>query len=259
MDFDIRAKYYNRYRKADTRLVKEIIRLLDVKSNSTILDVGAGTGNYSVSIADMGYHIMALEPEKKMIDQCSDNRINWINSSVYSIPLENNSVDGAIIINVIHHFKDIERAFQEIKRVVGKGTIVILTFDSAIACKQWIFDYWPALVEYEYTNYMEFEYLKCCLVNVTKGELSEYIFKLPYDFEDLFSASLWKRPNLLWEYGDIKNAMSLFESLDEASFQKGLSRLKYDVENHNWENKYAYLLNENEWDVGCRLLKLIIS
>ena len=259
MNFDIRAKYYNRYRKADIRLVKEIIKLLDVKSNATILDVGAGTGNYSVSMTDMGYHIVALEPEKRMMDQCSDSRIKWIHSSVYSIPLENSSVDGAVIINAIHHFEDIKKAFQELKRVIGKGTIVILTFDSTIACKQWVFDYWPTLVEYECTNYLEFEFLKYCVVNATKGKLSEYIYKLPYDFEDVFSASLWKRPNLLWEYRDIRYAMSLFESLDEASFQKGLNRLKYDVENHNWEKKYAYLLNESEWDVGCRLLKLIIT
>lgn len=259
MNFDVRAKYYNQYRRADIRLVREVIKLLDIEPNSTILDVGAGTGNYSVPMTDMGYNIIALEPEKRMMEQCSDNRIKWIQSSVCDIPLEDSSVDGAIIINAIHHFENINRAFQELKRVVGKGTIVIFTFDSAVACKQWIFDYWPALIEYECANYLEFSFLKHCIVNTTGGKLSEYIYKLPYDFKDVFSASLWKRPSLLWENSDIKYAMSLFESLDEAYFCEGINRLKYDVEYHNWEKKYAYLLDEDEWDVGCRLLKLIIS
>ena len=49
MNFDVRAKYYNYYRKADDRLTKKMIELLDLEPDSTILDVGAGTGNYSTS------------------------------------------------------------------------------------------------------------------------------------------------------------------------------------------------------------------
>lgn len=258
MNFDIRAKYYNYYRKADVRLTREIIKLLDIKSNSTILDVGAGTGNYSTSILDMGYNVIALEPEKKMIEQCSDNRLKWINSSVDNIPLQNNSVDGAIIVNAIHHFKDVQESFLELKRVVRKGPIVIVTFDPNIACRQWIFDYWPELIEYECSNYLNLDVLKRCIIDSTGGQLQEYIYKLPYDFEDIFSASLWRRPNLLLEHDDMKYAMSIFSSMDDKSFNDGFNKLKHDIIFHNWEDKYYYLLNEDEWDVGCRLLKIMM-
>jgi len=258
MNFDVRAKYYNYYRKADIRLTKKVIELLDMEPNSTLLDVGAGTGNYSISMLNMGYNVIALEPEKKMIEQCSDNRIKWINSSVDHIPLPNNSIDGAIIVNAIHHFKDIKGAFQELKRVAGKGPIVIITFDPNIACKQWVFDYWPELVKYEYSHYLDFDVLKQCIIAATGGKLEEYIYKLPYDFEDTFAASLWKRPHLLLEHDDLRYSMSIFSSMDDKSFNDGLNKLKRDIISHNWENKYYYLLDKTEWDVGCRLLKLTI-
>lgn len=258
MNYNTRAKYYNYYRKADKRLTKKIIQLLDLKPGSTILDVGAGTGNYSVSMHDMGYNIISLEPEKKMIEQCTDTKIQWLHSSVESIPLYNNSVDGAIIINAIHHFSDIHKAFKELKRVIGKGSVIIVTFDSHIACKQWIFDYWPELIEYELSNYLDFNILKHHIVDSTGGKLVEYTYKLPYDFDDIFAATLWKRPQLLLEHKDIRYAMSIFSSLDNETFNNGLNKLKLDIISHNWEKKYTYLLDKDEWDVGCRLLKLTI-
>ena len=258
MSFDIRAKYYNIYRKADMRLTREIIKLTGAKSDSLILDVGAGTGNYSISLINMGYNVIALEPEKGMIEQCFDKRVNWICSSVYKIPLANNSVDTAIIVNAIHHFKDLEMAFLELKRVVGKGTIIIFTFDPDIACKQWIFEYWPSLVKYEHSNYLPINKLKYQILNAVGGNLEEYIYKLPSDFEDVFSAALWKRPSLLLESSEIKYAMSIFNSLDDTSFNCGLSKLRQDFISRKWEKKNQELLYVYEWDVGCRLLKLEI-
>lgn len=258
MNFDMRAQYYNRYRKPDVRLTKKMIKLLDLKSNSTILDVGAGTGNYSISMLDMGYNVIALEPEKKMIEQCTDSRVQWINSSVYDIPLQNSFIDAAVIVNAIHHFKNIKKAFQELKRVIGQGTIVIVTFDPDIATKQWIFDYWPILIEYEYSNYFCINKLKELIINSIGVEIEEYIYKLPYDFKDIFSASLWKRPEMLLNNADLKYAMSIFNFMNEKSFNTGLQKLKDDITFHDWEKKYHYLIDEEEWDVGCRLLKLTI-
>ena len=37
MNFDVRAKYYNYYRKADIRLTKKVIELLDMEPNSCLL------------------------------------------------------------------------------------------------------------------------------------------------------------------------------------------------------------------------------
>lgn len=258
MTFNVRAKYYNYYRKADVRLTKRIIELLDCEPPSTLLDVGAGTGNYSISMLNIGYNLIALEPEEKMSAQCSDQRIQWVHSSAEHILLPDKSVDSAIIINAIHHFKDIKGAFQELKRVVRKGPVIIVTFDPNIACKQWVFDYWPELVEYEHSHYLDFDVLKQYILDSTGGKLEEYIYELPFDFEDTFAASLWKRPHLLLEHANLKYSMSIFSSMDDKSFNDGLNKLKRDLLTHNWENKYHYLLNKTEWDVGCRLLKLMI-
>jgi precorrin-6B methylase 2 len=48
------GKQYNFTRKADPRIVDQIINLLNLPPKSLIADVGAGTGNYSNALAGKG-------------------------------------------------------------------------------------------------------------------------------------------------------------------------------------------------------------
>lgn len=45
---------YNATRQADERIVAKLISLLDLPTDSTIANIGAGTGNYSNAIAQQG-------------------------------------------------------------------------------------------------------------------------------------------------------------------------------------------------------------
>ena len=53
--YDTIGKNYIINRKADTRITTSIIELLDLPVGSLVADIGAGTGNYSNSLADKGY------------------------------------------------------------------------------------------------------------------------------------------------------------------------------------------------------------
>ena len=56
--FDAIGKTYNKTRVADDRIVSELLRLADLaKGHHIIADIGAGTGNYSIALANAGLQI----------------------------------------------------------------------------------------------------------------------------------------------------------------------------------------------------------
>lgn len=256
MQFEKRAIEYNRYRKADRRLTQQIIELLDLNKGSKIADIGAGTGNYSLELRNNGYVVYAVEPCREMRNQCFDNNLKWVFSYSDNIDLPDTSVDGVIIINAIHHFQNLEKSLKEIYRILNSGPLLILTFDPNVAKKNWLFEYWPQLKKYEDLKYLEFQGLKNIICKIFESKCEEFIFEIPDDFNDLFSAATWKRPELLLER-DIRKGMSIFSSIDEKDISIGADYLLKDLKNGNWTRKYCELLNKEKLDVGCRIIRIL--
>jgi len=71
--YDSIGSNYNQNRTADHRVLAVIKELLELPSGSTIADVGAGTGNYSNALADLGYKLEAVEPSMEMRRQAIPN------------------------------------------------------------------------------------------------------------------------------------------------------------------------------------------
>lgn len=257
MNFDKRANYYKKFRKADHRLVQKIIELLSLNKNSIVADIGAGTGNYSLELMKCKLFVYAIEPAKEMINQCENKDILWINSYAEKINLPNDTVDGAIIINAIHHFKDLRKSLEEIKRIVKNGPLLIFTFDPDKCEKNWIYDYWPQLRKYVDDNYVDINYLKLLLKDIFSTEVDEFIFNVPSDFQDIFAAATWKRPCLLLN-SDARCAMSLFNYLNENIIEEGLIRLEMDLKSGVWHKLNPDIISYNTYDVGCRFLRLNI-
>ena len=104
--YDTIGDGYNNTRRADDRIVDRIVRLLALRPGSRILDVGAGTGSYSLALADRGFEITALEPSVVMSTQSSKHpRVSWFIGSAESLPFESSSFDAAVLILCIHRPK----------------------------------------------------------------------------------------------------------------------------------------------------------
>jgi precorrin-6B methylase 2 len=57
--YDLIGTNYTVTRQADPRITMAIITALDLPRSSTVVDIGAGTGNYSVELAQAGFHVHA--------------------------------------------------------------------------------------------------------------------------------------------------------------------------------------------------------
>ncbi len=58
--FDEIGEAYDETRQADERIVALVRKFLHLIPGATIADVGAGTGNYSVALAEAGFQVFAI-------------------------------------------------------------------------------------------------------------------------------------------------------------------------------------------------------
>ncbi len=135
--------YYNKFNE-DKRLktrhghvefittMKYIHEILNNYKNPSILDIGAGTGAYSIPLANEGYQVTALELVKhnlKVIEKNS-NKVTCIQGNATNLSKFNDeSFDIILLFGPMYHLISEEekiQALKEAKRVLKKnGTILI--------------------------------------------------------------------------------------------------------------------------------------
>lgn len=111
--YDSIGQQYTKTRIPDFRIVHKILELLNLPQSSIIGDIGAGSGGYAQALANQGFSVYAVEPSFVMRTQASEHpQVKWFTGYAEDIPLANKSVDAVISTLTIHHFSDLEKAFQ---------------------------------------------------------------------------------------------------------------------------------------------------
>lgn len=253
MDFKDRVSYYKKYRHPDRRLTIAMVTSLGLTHGATILDVGAGTGNYASDLSDMGYNVIAVEPESKMRMASCDDRLVWNASFAEEINLQSECCDAVISINAIHHFSNLNKALREMHRIVKRNhKVSIFTFDPDVALRLWFFSYWPSLATIERQRYLPIQEVSHQLAEVFAEPPIIEPFIIPRDFRDTFAAALWASPELMLD-GEYHKASSLLDGLSEHEMECGIERLKADLLSGEWHREW---LNGSPdlFDVGARIL-----
>ena len=113
---------------------KKTFEIIEVKPNSTFLDLACGIGKYSVKIAqNLGekgvvYAVdlwqEGIDALKKEIERKSIKNIKTILADISKkLPLEENSIDSCLMATIIHDLSksDQKSAIQEVSRLVKPG------------------------------------------------------------------------------------------------------------------------------------------
>ena len=254
MNFEKDAQLYKTVRKSDSRLTNKLVNLLELPKGSVVADIGAGIGNYSVELHNCGYKVIAIEPCHAMVSQCENTNIKWIKSYAEQIELPNAIADGAIVINAIHHFHNVEKAIVEIYRIMKSGTLLIFTFDPKVLKKVWLYDYWEILLDYADKMYLPIADIVLCIESIFNNKVEEIVFELPSDFKDAFFTSFWRNPFLLLNE-NARQGNSTYTSMENEYAENGLKKMYDELLNGIWADKYSSILNLSSYDVGCRLLR----
>jgi ubiquinone/menaquinone biosynthesis C-methylase UbiE len=249
---------YPRHRRADPRIVRELARLLGPPKGSEILDVGAGTGNYAVALAGLGYRVIAVEPAATMRRQARGAPgVRWVAATAERLPLADGRAEGAVCVLALHHFGDARAALSEVRRVVGGGPVVIFTFDPRLGQRFWFEDYFPELWSEAHRSFPPLEDVVSLVGEATGGgsvEVSD--FRLPHDLRDKFAAAGWRRP---WMYLDreVRAGISAFALAEQQAVEEGLQRLRRDLRSGAWHARYHPVPTLEDFDAGYRFLKAL--
>jgi len=103
-------------------------RHLHPSPGMTLVDIGAGTGQFSAAFSEwFGLRVAAVEPSAAMRDQIPKTEaIQVFEGDASALPLPDSSADAAWLSLVIHHIADLAAAAREIRRVLRPGAPVLI-------------------------------------------------------------------------------------------------------------------------------------
>ena len=139
------VNYYNKFNE-DKRLksrhgiveytttMKYIEKYLKKMNNPKILDVGAGTGKYSIYLNNLGYDVTAVELVKhNLMTIKSKNKSikSFLGNALNLSRFKDNSFDMVLLFGPLYHLikeEDKIKAIMEAKRVVKENGFILISY-----------------------------------------------------------------------------------------------------------------------------------
>lgn len=109
-----------------------VVRLLELRGDETVVDYGAGTGLYTVPIAatlprgrmiavDEHAELLAYVRDKVLAAGLPEERVVTAQTAEDHVPLADGGADRVLLLNVLHHVWDEPAALGEIVRLLAPG------------------------------------------------------------------------------------------------------------------------------------------
>lgn len=141
---DLLEKYYNKFNE-DKRLLSRhgqveffvameyIKKVIAGRKNLDIIDIGAGTGRYSVELAEMGHNVTAVELVNKNVSQIKlkSDKVIAKQGNALNLKFKDESFDIALLFGPTYHLfshEDKLKAILEAKRVLKKGGVMLVMY-----------------------------------------------------------------------------------------------------------------------------------
>ena len=125
-----------------------------LNEGNKVLEIGAGTGRYSIALAKEGYKVSAVELVDKNLVELKRNSEGLDNINAYQGDalnldrFEDDTFDVTLVFGPMYHLyddRDQHKAIDEAIRVTREGGVLLFAFLSAhaIICTNYLYDYMP--------------------------------------------------------------------------------------------------------------------
>ncbi len=191
------------------------------RSGLTILDLGAGTGRFSVLLADaFDARVVAVEPSAKMradAERGSAHRsIAYRDGAAGAIPARDAEFDLALLSMVVHHVPDLDACVRELHRVVKPDGLVFIrnTFSGRLEGIRH-YEYFPSARALDEARLPRVEHVREAFE--ARGFALEALDTIAQEID----------PSLAAHYDRIKRrALSSLDQITDAEFDQGLQRMQ---------------------------------
>ena len=150
IDYDKVSEVYDTSRVANVEVVEKLIQSLQITGDSTVLDMGCGTGNYVSAIQRVMPSTIGIDASIGMLKRARAkfSGLTFICGDVTSLPFKSGAFDAAFAVQVVHHIRDKGLFLKEANRVLRKGACLAVDSCSHRQMRTfWLYHYFPKGLE----------------------------------------------------------------------------------------------------------------
>jgi SAM-dependent methyltransferase len=238
--YDTIGAGYAQGRRTDPRWLAPVLEALG--DAGTVVDVGSGTGSYEPP----GRRVAAVEPSMEMIRQRRPGAAPVVRAIAEALPFASATFDAALAVLTVHHWPDWRGGLAELRRVSRRQ--VVLAYDTRLHNNFWLVrEYVPEVASLEQSRPSAPEIAEAL------GASSMIELPVPWDFTDGVFPAYWRRPEAYLDPA-VRRSCSALAQTAPAAVDRGMARLRADLESGRWHAEHADLLDRPEWDAGFRLI-----
>jgi Methyltransferase domain len=241
-DYERAGRGYAGRRRTDPRIAALVHAALG--DAGTVINVGAGAGSYE----PRDRYMVAVEPSATMRAQRPGDLAPAIDGTAERLPFDDGSFDAGMAMITVHQWADPLAGLGELRRV-ARGPVVVLTFDGDALGRLWLDDYVPELILAESGRYPAIADI-CSALGGT-SEVREV--PIPIDCVDGFTEAFYARPERFLD-PEVRRAQSAWGFVDQAAVQRGIERLRADLDSGAWDERYGKLRDQPDFVGALRLI-----
>lgn len=127
---DYRTEFWEgQGRNYEDTVERQVLRQVLPKQGKRLLEIGAGFGRLTEEYKAYE-HVVVLDYSFSQLqfarEQLGDDGYTYVAADAYKLPFKAGVFDGASMIRVIHHFEDVPKVLQGIRRVMADNATFIL-------------------------------------------------------------------------------------------------------------------------------------
>jgi SAM-dependent methyltransferase len=228
IDYGQVASAYDNSRRVEPAVAVELIEGLRLLGARSVLEVGAGTGNYTGALTASGFSVTALDRSPAMVEiGAHKTAARWILSDASALPLRTRSVDAIAAVNVLHHLAACPAALAEFRRVARIGAVMQAVVRENLETL-WYRHYFPEIDEVLLPLHPTLGSLITAMFHAGFSRVAAA--KICYSGAgDLTFEAARTQPHLLFD-SSFRASTSGFRRLESAGIAKGLAELERDLD-----------------------------
>ena len=246
--YDSIGQAYDVTRKADPNIVDQILNHLNIVAGGKYLDIGCGSGNYTGALAARNLQIEGCDISETMLQKARQKypTVPFQQGNAVNLPYESGTFNGVICTLATHHISNNEKLFQEIFRVLNRGTFVMFTATPEQMQKYWLQHYFPKLMEGSIEKMSSFASIQEDLQQAGFQNIQSKPYFINNQLQDWFLHSGKYRPEIYLDPA-VRNGISSFHlSSCELELEQGLQRLAKDIKT----GEIKQIIEHYETDLG---------